>query len=282
MGVKILVRLRPHIDEASYLYGFTRNLREKLGVTWFLLKKKRTQLRRKVDPRASTDQDALIHLYGARHVVDLLGSEIYVLDEVYRELLYDRVADFVPRAGWTAVDVGANVGMFAIRQARRGAHVYAFEPNPSCYKRLSRAVVENGRTGDVSIFNYAVGQTIGVGALSVPNDRTALGSITSVDAAAAVPPSAVRITSLDSILPALGVERVDLLKVDAEGSELEVLRGASRTLRTTERVVLEYHSRELRGQVSAVLSAQGFRQVLEVDTPAPYLPEAGMIYAARM
>jgi FkbM family methyltransferase len=280
--VRILARLRPHVDEASYLYGFSRSLREKLGVTSFLLKKKRAQLRGKIDPQAPSDQDALIDLYGARHVVDLLGSEIYVLDEIYRERLYDRVADFVPQAGWTAVDVGANVGMFAVRQARRGAHVYAFEPNPSCYKRLSKAVVENGLTHRVSIFNYAVGRTVGVGALRVPNNRTALGSVTSVDPAVAIPSSAVRITSLASILPALGVERVDLLKVDAEGSEVDVLRGASRTLRSTERVVLEYHSRELRDQVSAVLSGQGFQQVLDVDTPAPYLPEAGMIYAARM
>jgi len=69
--------------------------------------------------------------------------------------------------------------------------------------------------------------------------------------------------------------------VDAEGSEVEVLRGAARTLRCTKRVILEYHSGELRDRVSSLLEAGGFRQVLHLDTPAPYLPEAGMIYAER-
>jgi hypothetical protein len=53
------------------------------------------------------------------------------------------------------------------------------------------------------------------------------------------------------------------------------------TLQVTDRIVLEYHSPALRSQVSTLLSESGFRQVLRVDTPAPFLPEAGIIYAQR-
>jgi FkbM family methyltransferase len=279
--VRILDRVRPHIDEASYLYGFARNLPERMNVTRFLLSKKLAQVRDKVRPRSHPEKDVSIELYGARHVVDLLGSEIYLLDEIYRERLYERIADFVPAADSAVVDVGANVGIFAIRQGRRGARVYAFEPNASCYKRLSQAVLENGLTGRVSTLNYAVGRATGVGTLRVPNNRTALGSVVSVDPAASIQASDVRITSLDQILPALGVDHIDLLKIDTEGAEVDVLRGAERTLPRTDRIILEYHSRDLHDQVGSLLAEHGFRQVLHLDTPAPYLPEAGMIYAER-
>jgi FkbM family methyltransferase len=279
--MSILSRVRVHVDEASYLYGLAHGLREKASVTGFLTRRKLTQIGGWLGRRGSGSQDVSIAMYGARHVVDLMGSEIYVLDEVYRERLYDQVAEFVPGADSTVVDVGANVGMFAVCQARRGAQVYAFEPNPDCYRRLARSVIENGLTDEIRALNYAVGTGIGTATLSVPNNQTALGSLTIVDAAKTTASATVRITSLDQILPALGVEHVDLLKIDTEGAEVDVLRGACQTLRSTDRIILEYHSDELREQVTALFDDQGFREVLHVDTPAPYLPDAGMIYAKR-
>jgi FkbM family methyltransferase len=274
-----LDRLRRRMDEAGYLYGFSHNLRERIGVTSFLFQKMRAQLLEKVGTPRGSESDISIELYGARHVVDLLGSEIYLLDEIYRERLYDRHADFVPGPGSTVVDVGANVGMFAVRQAARGAHVYAFEPNPHCYRRLARAIVENAATSEISLFNYAVGAAPGTATLHVPDHRTALGSLAAVGSGTVTFSSEVNVTCLDQILPALDVGRVDLLKIDAEGAEVDVLRGAAHTLQQTEHIILEYHSDDLRDEVSAVLEENGFRQVLHVDTPAPYLPDAGMIYA---
>jgi len=278
----ILGKARVHFDEASYLYGLAQCVSEKVAVTVYLTRKNLAQFRSWIRGRGVRDHDVSIAMYGVRHVVDLLGSEIYLLDEVYRERLYDRVADFVPCADATVVDVGANVGIYSVLQARRGARVYAFEPNPDCYRRLSRAVIENALTSDVAVFNYAVGAATGMGTLKVPNNQTALGSLVSVDGAAVTESAGVRITSLDQILPALGVEHVDLLKIDTEGAEVDVMHGAARTLGSTERIIVEYHSSRLRQQVGALLGDHGFEQVLHVDTPATYLPHAGMIYAQRI
>jgi len=275
----ILNAVRRHIDEAAYLYDFSHSLPEGVTITWFLLKKKHMQLRKRLDPHVSLNEDALISLYGARHVVDLLGSEIYILDEIYRERVYDRIADFGPKPGSTVVDVGANVGMFAVQRARRGAYVYAFEPNPDCYRRLSRAVVENGLTDRISIFNYAIGQGSGFGTMRVPNNRTALGSVIPLDTDTSGPSHAIKIISLDQTLPALGVEYIDLLKIDTEGAELAVLQGAQRMLEVTQRIIVEYHSRDLQHRVGMFFSSRGFRQVLHLDTPS--LPETGVIYARK-
>jgi hypothetical protein len=83
----------------------------------------------------------------------------------------------------------------------------------------------------------------------------------------------------------LAVSRIDLLKIDAEGSEVAVLRGAEHTLRNVQRVIVEYHSRDLLRGVRDILLRTGFAQVMIVD----YYPqnsdtgqeEVGILYAQR-
>jgi hypothetical protein len=64
---------------------------------------------------------------------------IHSTEDLLRKV-YERLADFVTQAGWVVFDVGANAGVYAVQQAAAGAHVYAFEPNPNCYRRLVKSV----------------------------------------------------------------------------------------------------------------------------------------------
>jgi hypothetical protein len=78
------------------------------------------------------DQDASLRIQGVTHILGLGTGEILTPQEIYWKRCYDRLPDFIPRSGWIVFDVGANTGVWAIQQARRGAHVHAFEPNPDC------------------------------------------------------------------------------------------------------------------------------------------------------
>ena len=80
---------------------------------------------------------------GAKYVVGVRTSEAYVFQEIYKYHQYERHPDFVPQRGWTVFDVGANIGVFTVQQAAKGANVYSFEPNPDAYRRLSRNVSAN-------------------------------------------------------------------------------------------------------------------------------------------
>jgi FkbM family methyltransferase len=125
------------------------------------------------------------------------------------------------------VDVGANVGAYSVRAASGGMKVYAFEPNPETVKVLKR----NAEINHVSIdlLEYALGSADGNAKMS-PNG--ALSRI-SADGAIEVP-----LRTLDSF----DLPRVDLLKVDVEGYELEVLKGARKTLaRCHPTVFVEMH-----------------------------------------
>jgi FkbM family methyltransferase len=277
----LLDRVGTHVEGAAELYGLSHGLREKADVTRFLLDLKRAQLWRRFVPRQSNDRDVSVTLHGAHMVVNLFNSEILLYGEIYDQGVYDRLADFIPVRGSAVVDVGANVGMFSVLQARRGARVYAFEPNGDCYRRLSKAVVRNGLTGEVSVFNYAVGRATGMGAMRVPADLTVMGSVVPLEAAEPGDRAGVRITCLDRMLPALGVDHVDLLKVDTEGAEVDVLVGADAVLGATDRVILEYHSGELHREASRLLTEHGLQEVGSFDSNDPEAVGVGMLYAAR-
>src|SRR5579875_1337485 len=66
-------------------------------------------------PRRLYKKDVWLRLRGERFCVGLRTREYVMLDEVYRERVYDRLPDFIPRAGWTVVDARANIGVFAVQ-----------------------------------------------------------------------------------------------------------------------------------------------------------------------
>lgn len=246
-------------------------------------------------PRTVHKSDMSVRFRGAMYYLGLRSGELVVFDELYRDCIYDKVEDFIAMPGWIVFDLGANVGLFSVQQAQRGARVYAFEPNPNCYRRLSKTTAANNLAGTINLFNYAVGAAPGTGTLAVPrvgiqasSPSTATFSIHSTTDGSIIPGAeqnvaeefAVQITSLDQMVPALGVTHIDLLKIDVEGAEAEVLQGAMNILPVVDRIVVEYHSRELRDRISACLQDQGLSQVL--DTASKYSAGAGLLYATRL
>jgi FkbM family methyltransferase len=105
------------------------------------------------------------------------SHETALFEEIYKDRGYEMVGDFVPKAGWTVFDVGANVGIFAVQEALRGAHVYAFEPNPDCYRRLTWTVEANNLCTKISAFNVAVAATPGSGTMLIERGFTLGGTI---------------------------------------------------------------------------------------------------------
>jgi FkbM family methyltransferase len=265
-------RLRWLRQRAGSLYGLARGPTEHASVTLFVLR----FLGGRLLPR-SWRTDLGVRVQGLRFYLG--AGETTSLREVYEERCYEQVPDFVPGPDWTVVDVGANVGAFALLQARRGARVVAFEPNPDCFARLSHARRANGFDDRLTVLERAVGASPGSARLVVAGGNTLLGSVASPQPGAErqgfdVQRFDVEVDSLDRALPAAGVDRVDLLKLDAEGAEAAILRGAARTLPRVDRVVMEYHSDGVLLEVDAILREAGFDHVLRV----PGLPAGGLAY----
>lgn len=143
------------------------------------------------------------------------------------------------------LDLGANVGFFSLYAAMNALHarIYSAEPVPSTFQRLLNHLEWNGLTDRVTAMNYAVTGTSGtrfVARENVPAGQKRLLSDSCDHASADIE---VPCCTLESILERFGLDRIDMAKVDIEGSEYEVLLATPpATLRRISRLDLEVHN----------------------------------------
>jgi FkbM family methyltransferase len=161
------------------------------------------------------------------------------------------------RNGDVVIDVGANVGLYSFALARRGASIHAFEPVHAC-----RRVIEAYGNPRIHVHAEALSDRAGQMAMKIPvwhgNAETALATL--VPASRGEPAGhsyeCVQVRTLDSY----GFTKVDLLKIDVEGHEREVIRGARSLIESCRPAVLvEIEQRHLnegtvRGVLDEVLS----------------------------
>jgi len=135
--------------------------------------------------------------------------------------------------GMTLLDVGAYHGIFAIIAAKRigpTGRVVAFEPSPRDRHRLELHLRHN-RLKNVKIEPYAVTAEKGKASLLIVVDGyTNMNSLRRPAVDHPVKQVEVETTSLDEYLTSSHTDLLDLVKLDAEGGELEIFRGADRLL----------------------------------------------------
>ena len=124
-----------------------------------------------------------------------------------------------------SLDIGANLGLFTYFMSRSSKKVYAFEPNPYPLKHLKYVVDRN-----VEIVPIAIGNKDGTEKLRIPKTRkgwTSNGaSIAKIDIREGIEYS-VEIRKIDT----LNIQNIGLIKIDVEGFELDVLKGAINTIK---------------------------------------------------
>lgn len=138
------------------------------------------------------------------------------------------------------VDIGAHIGAFAIWAARRASQgrVYAFEPNCENHSLLVENIQLNQLT-NLEAFQAAVSDR--EGEVSFFNSRHSSMSHSFFEPGEDER-SKVPAVSLGGILESKGIERVNYLKVDAEGAEYLIILGAPpEVLKKVDRIFVEFH-----------------------------------------
>src|SRR6202035_2711911 len=147
------------------------------------------------------------------------------------------------RMDMTFVDVGANMGeltLFAAKRLAKG-RVLAFEPVPQIFEELSRNVALNNSLS-IELFNIGLfdktdslpifrSQDINFGTINegVPS----LFSTGADRQEAAVP-----LRRFDEVASECGLERLDVMKIDVEGAEIMVLRGAEASIKRFRPIII--------------------------------------------
>jgi FkbM family methyltransferase len=120
-------------------------------------------------------------------------------------------------------DVGANIGAYALYAAAKGMRVCAFEPEASNYYVLSSNVDLNGFNGRVTALNLALSSWNGLGAFKVSSAE--IGQSGHELMKKSETDRSVLAYSARHLIDELGLPRPHYLKVDVDGSELDVVRG---------------------------------------------------------
>ena len=159
-----------------------------------------------------------------------LGIYDLVLSEVIWRLL---------DPGEIAADIGANLGyVTSLMAARTGARgqVFAFEPHPALFGQLSANAARwtsSRDTGRVNLVQSAVSDKRGNGVLGVPDSFGSNSGLAFLvdekNADSAVKTMPVSLRALDEMFENAPCPLV--IKIDTEGNEIDVLKGASRLLR---------------------------------------------------
>ncbi|MCB1055589.1 MAG: LLM class flavin-dependent oxidoreductase, partial [Acidobacteria bacterium] len=254
------------------------------------------------------------------HLSDFQANNMY--REIFEGRTYLRHG-VVLADGASVFDVGANVGLFSlfVHSVSHGARVVAFEPMPATHAALATNVALYGL--DVALYERGVSDQPGEAEFTFyphmpgmssrfadpEEDKRETASLIQTWLREQAPDSAravldrqqlseyldeqfesrqVRrsLVTLSDVIRERGVERIDLLKVDVERSEMLVFRGLEdRHWPRVRQVVAEVHGDDLRDECRAHLEARGFEVaiddhvVVKDDQPSPV--RVYMLYARR-
>jgi FkbM family methyltransferase len=214
------------------------------------------------------------------------------VDDHYVRAEYLRDPEYIPRKGWIILDIGAYVGLYSIWASRKvgeAGFVVAFEPNPLSYRWLV-SNIELNKVSNIKALPFALGDKLEKKTLYVAEKNVGVSSL--IKNHVLHNPSGkdtifsshvVQVLTLDYLLeksPKIvgrQLQRVDLAKIDVEGYEMNILRGAKKVLEESliRRLIIEVHKDQVNTEdIVNYLSTYGYK----VDTVVGFDSVKDIVY----
>ena len=178
---------------------------------------------------------------------------------VYFGLMYEMCKVKVSKSS-ICIDVGAHYGFWTLKMADNCGLIVALEPAPNNFAILYNSI-KSSKVKNVIALPLAAGETF-CRSFIVKREGEYDGmyhiSNVTIDVRESYP---VRVVPLDKLLDFLSIKQVDVIKIDVEGSELDVLRGLKNRLsrRLVNFIVLEVHSSSLLNECIKMLKMFGYK-----------------------
>ena len=255
------------------------------------------------------DGSAVAHLN--KNETDYIYNEIFVLQAYLRHGITIRDGDCI-------VDAGANIGLFTVFASRlaRDLRIVSFEPNPAAFACLLANADAWGREGGSAVQCLPLGLSSENGTADLtffeglsllsgfyadaaterevvkhyvfnqepetrPTEEFAAAVDDLIDRRLRAQTVSAQLRTLSSVIAEQGLERIDLLKINVEKSELNVLRGLGPDdWPKIRQLVIEVDLQENLGPITALLEGHGFEVLVEQD-PLLRKTELCYVYAIR-
>ena len=244
-----------------------------------------------------------------KHETDYIYNEIFVLQAYLRHGITIRDGDCI-------VDAGANIGLFTVFASRlaRDLRIVSFEPNPAAFECLQANAAAWGRGSAVRCLPLGLSSENGSADLTFfeglsllsgfyadaaterevvkhyvfnqepetrPSGEFAAAVEDLIDSRLRAKTVSAQLRTLSSVIAEQGLERIDLLKINVEKSELNVLRGLGPDdWPKIRQLVIEVDLQENLAPITALLEGHGFEVLVEQD-PLLRKTELCYVYAIR-
>tara|TARA_B100001057_G_scaffold477616_2_gene547030 strand:- start:956 stop:1597 length:642 start_codon:yes stop_codon:yes gene_type:complete len=151
------------------------------------------------------------------------------------------------------LDIGAWCGTWSMAMEKYAKEIYCYEPNQTHFECLKRNTEQHN---NIKLFNQALGNQDGM--ITLTNETATQNTRVLLEQ------GDVKINKLDS----LDIDGVDMLKIDVEGLEMEVLRGASKKLDKIEYIMIELNNNSKKYgsnniEIEEHIQSLGFKELIK-------------------
>lgn len=163
------------------------------------------------------------------------------LNDHHTNAFFEFAASVVPQDA-VCLDIGANIGLTAAALAAQARQVHSFEPSPSVYSFLERTLAANNANNVVKN-RLAVGRDKGELRFFDDANSASASHLISDQTLARDAEVRVPVTTIDAYAKENDLARIDFIKIDIEGFEIDALKGGESTIRSLKPTALvEFNS----------------------------------------
>ena len=172
-----------------------------------------------------------------------VGSDILTFNEVIKEQVYRNISEQVKTCD-TVIDLGGNIGLASLYFANRypTCHLFAVEPHPENYRMLLcnlRELIASGRCRTLQAAAWGSEKALAADPSQASDHYSAFAAR---EAASDENPRETMIgLPIRKIIAESGFRKIDLLKVDIEGAEVELFKGDPSWLKDVGAIAIEFH-----------------------------------------